>query len=212
MSIAKLMFSFEGRIGRAAFWVAIIIYSIASRIVFSSAISAKGASWASLGVVGIILLVLSWPAYAVMAKRFHDLDLSGWWGLVTLCPLVAIFAFAFGMGFGTNSMPSASVVMMVLSALCLIGTVWGIWLSIKLYFFPGNSGPNRFGLPPAPPLKSLFASDVSEMEQSGGMLFAPAAVDGSEPAIPATTRRSVTVLQRRRVGGGGPAAFGKRQH
>jgi uncharacterized membrane protein YhaH (DUF805 family) len=33
-------------------------------------------------------LVLLWPIIAVMAKRWHDRDRSGWWVLVLLLPVV----------------------------------------------------------------------------------------------------------------------------
>ena len=43
----------------------------------------------------ILLLSLAslWPNFAILVKRYHDLDKSGWWVLILLIPIIgAIFA------------------------------------------------------------------------------------------------------------------------
>ena len=37
---------------------------------------------------GVMVVVMVWPMLAVQVKRWHDIDMSGWWLLVTLLPVV----------------------------------------------------------------------------------------------------------------------------
>ena len=36
----------------------------------------------------IVMLLLLWPALAILAKRWHDVDKSAWWILIALVPVV----------------------------------------------------------------------------------------------------------------------------
>ncbi len=39
-------------------------------------------------LVGLIFLLIIWPALAISVKRWHDRDKSGWWVLIGLVPLI----------------------------------------------------------------------------------------------------------------------------
>jgi uncharacterized membrane protein YhaH (DUF805 family) len=39
-------------------------------------------------VMLVVTLILIWPALAIQAKRWHDVDKSAWWILIGLVPLV----------------------------------------------------------------------------------------------------------------------------
>ncbi|HRQ66029.1 MAG TPA: DUF805 domain-containing protein [Xanthomonadaceae bacterium] len=87
-----LLFSFEGRIGRKTFWLttlALVALMIAVQVV------AIGLALVSetLGMIGmLVMLVVAigvlWAGLAIQAKRWHDLDKSGWWILINLVPVV----------------------------------------------------------------------------------------------------------------------------
>ena len=36
----------------------------------------------------IFMLIITWPALAVQAKRWHDIDKSAWWILINFIPLI----------------------------------------------------------------------------------------------------------------------------
>ena len=86
MSLSQLMFSFEGRIGRKAFWFAIAIFFVAQVV-------AGLLDWMVAGSRGgvisaIVSLVLLIASIAVSVKRWHDRDKSGWWYLIAFIPVV----------------------------------------------------------------------------------------------------------------------------
>jgi uncharacterized membrane protein YhaH (DUF805 family) len=88
----SLLFSFDGRIGRKTFWLTTLALMAVLAVVQVVAI---GLAFVSeiLGMIGMVaLLVVAigvlWAALAVQAKRWHDLDKSGWWILINLVPVV----------------------------------------------------------------------------------------------------------------------------
>lgn len=95
MNWKNLLFSFEGRVGRGPYWglmiVSVLLIGGLTAASVMSALSAAdpasaggGASLASI----IVCLVLLWPALAIQAKRWHDVDKSAWWILINLVPAV----------------------------------------------------------------------------------------------------------------------------
>ncbi len=74
-----LFLSFEGRINRQPFWIAVIALLIANGIVL-----AVFQAWLS----GLLQLALAYPGFAVSVKRCHDRNKSGWWALLLLIPVV----------------------------------------------------------------------------------------------------------------------------
>jgi uncharacterized membrane protein YhaH (DUF805 family) len=59
-----------------------------------------GEAGGSGGTMGLVLMLVSlaflWPALAIQAKRWHDVDKSGWWVLINLVPaLGALVALVF---------------------------------------------------------------------------------------------------------------------
>ncbi|MEO7876455.1 MAG: DUF805 domain-containing protein [Dokdonella sp.] len=120
MNWKSLLFSFDGRVGRGAYWglvvVSILLFGGMGALSVMSAISSPDAAAASGGVsivLGLVALIFLWPALAIQAKRWHDVDKSAWWILIGLVPAV-----------GT------------LVALVFNG------------FLPGGPGSNRFGTAP----------------------------------------------------------------
>lgn len=120
MNWGQLLFSFDGRIGRGAYWgftvAVIVLFCVLAGIVFmttdmSNPEAAGGMSSVLFGVAGLAVI---WPALAVQAKRWHDVDKSAWWILIGLVPAVG-----------------------------------GLIALVFNGFIPGTPGPNRFGNPSA---------------------------------------------------------------
>jgi len=80
------LFSFEGRISRKPFWifnlVSFAVYIIFVLIFDTDIIMKKTDE--NL----IFMLIITWPALAVQAKRWHDIDKSAWWILINFIPLI----------------------------------------------------------------------------------------------------------------------------
>ena len=96
MTWSQFLFSFEGRIGRAWYW----FFALAMMVFFCGlGLLSLMATFGSMGpegpgagaaIVTILVVVLGlaalWPALAVQAKRWHDVDKSAWWILINLVP------------------------------------------------------------------------------------------------------------------------------
>jgi len=91
--LEKLLFSFQGRIGRAAYWGA----SIGTMVVFWAIIFAcrKSIGPRPTAIFAYMLYVpYLWTVLAVTVKRWHDRNKSGWWILINFIPLVGpLWAF-----------------------------------------------------------------------------------------------------------------------
>lgn len=95
MNWKSLLFSFEGRVGRGPYWglvvVSLVLFGGLSALSVMSALNAtdpaSAGGGASLALMLVSLAVL-WPALAIQAKRWHDVDKSAWWILINLVPAV----------------------------------------------------------------------------------------------------------------------------
>ncbi|MBE7183195.1 MAG: DUF805 domain-containing protein [Methylobacterium mesophilicum] len=91
MNWTYLFTGFRGRVARLPFWAGLVL---------------MGLVWLALGIVAVLgnlhlafdpvhcalfasLALLSlWPVLAVLAKRWHDRDKSGWWSMLLLVPVI----------------------------------------------------------------------------------------------------------------------------
>jgi uncharacterized membrane protein YhaH (DUF805 family) len=149
--IVGLLFGYQGRINRAKYWTAVLIYFGIGILMVAVGFIMFGNSLLSIGedadegvVAGLvskgigfllILLVVYIPVVIsgifVGIKRLHDRDKSGWWLLVFyLLPAVlgglADTSFIF-------SLASFAV------------SIWGL---VELGFLRGTVGPNQYGPDP----------------------------------------------------------------
>lgn len=120
MDWKKLLFSFEGRVGRGPYWwlvvASLLLFGILGGASVMSMMSASDPAAAASGMsfaMMIVSLLLLWPALAIQAKRWHDVDKSAWWILINLVPAGGLVALIFN------------------------------------GFVAGTPGANRFGTPPA---------------------------------------------------------------
>lgn len=119
-SIVWVWTSFEGRIGRATYWlkffVPYLVISILLNIVDAVAglTIDDGMGGGGIGILSTIFgLIAIWFSLAAGAKRCHDRDRSGWFQAIALIPIIG----------------------------------W-IWLLIEIGFLKGTEGENRFGSDP----------------------------------------------------------------
>ncbi len=127
-----------GRMGRLRFFaygVAVWLLSSAFAFLFGLAAGMSGTSPVVVQVVSVI--VYFGLAAVLLIQRSHDMDISGWWALLTLIPFVGLY-WLFKSGtpgpnrFGLPPPPNSTVVVIVgwiagvLFALGVIGIVAAI--------------------------------------------------------------------------------------
>jgi uncharacterized membrane protein YhaH (DUF805 family) len=106
-----------------------------------------------------VLSFISLPFWLVIAaRRLHDLDRTGWWGLV---PFGAGFIGGFVVGFSKHLVDGAQA--NGVSAICgalttIVSLAFIIWLGASR----GTEGPNRFG-----PLRPVAAVGPVEGSTTG---------------------------------------------
>ena len=91
MDIAHLLFGFTGRIRRRDFWITFIILSLITSVSLGSFIGGFGLhhDMDGSGLLGLVVaVVVAWMQIAILIKRWHDRDKSGWWVLITLVPVI----------------------------------------------------------------------------------------------------------------------------
>ena len=121
MTLAKVLFSLQGRISRGTFWavclalfamnciVGILVRAVGPVLVVALG---EGVAWAFLC---LWLAVCTWVGLATQVKRWHDMGRSGWMVLLNLVPAIGH----------------------------LVSLVW-------LGSVKGTKGPNRYGDEPQP--------------------------------------------------------------
>ena len=105
-----LLFSFQGRINRAKFWLINIAVVVVEIIIF--AILSGGAAMtadpeqamaAMGGVAGIVVIIVFviafWISLSLGVRRFHDRNKSGWWVLIVFVPVIGSFWYLIECGF-----------------------------------------------------------------------------------------------------------------
>lgn len=141
-----LLFGFSGRINRAEYWFAMLVYFLAGLVLAGIGIVA-GDTVAWQAVRFIVDLALAVSGLAVAVKRLHDRDKSAWWLLFFYAfPVVLIF-IALAAGFAaTNGIGEMAAGWGFLAKFCILAAVGiGFWFFVELACFRGTRGYNRYG-------------------------------------------------------------------
>jgi uncharacterized membrane protein YhaH (DUF805 family) len=151
MKLQKILFSFEGRIGRGTYWLAFLAVIVAVQVLTFAPflLDSETAAVLMLALTSQVIWLLSlWPILAVGAKRLHDRDKSGWWLLVFWLLPFALFVGGFSIFLfddpRTGRSGDFSTGLMVVLA-SLPPALWGI---VELGILPGTKGQNLYGADP----------------------------------------------------------------
>ena len=148
MSFTDLIFSFQGRISRAQWWLCIILLLFGSQILLNTVqvVSVQTFQLPSEGptlFTSIAALFLVIPQAAVTAKRFNDRGYGSW--VTELFILVNLGAILMqSSGFLANPMEPKEHEIYLLTALSL----FSLWVLVENGFLRGTQGPNQYGPDP----------------------------------------------------------------
>ncbi len=144
MNILHVLFGFSGRINRAKFWLAALIYFIA---IFFAAVGLAIVSEPFKWVAAAIYVLLPISSVAVGVKRLHDRDKSGWWLLMFYLAPVVLTVIGYHLFSGSDEdgggIPAQTLGFAVLAI--------NIWMLVELGCLRGTIGGNRYGGDPLAP-------------------------------------------------------------
>lgn len=142
MTLPQKFFSFEGRLRRRDYWLCnlalavatvVIVVPLAFGLLFGLKLNPEDPRFSAL------TLICAWPSIALLVKRIHDRDKTGWmaanyWGPWTVSLLLSFFP-EFGLG-GFKVL------------LDIATTIVGVWFLIEFGFMDGTQGRNAYGPSP----------------------------------------------------------------
>jgi uncharacterized membrane protein YhaH (DUF805 family) len=149
--MTRLLFSFDGRINRAKYWLVALIYVIGGMAFLMTYLNALADSLrdsdpASIATLfPILFYAIAYPLFAVglwifaatTIKRLRDRNKSGWW-IVPFSVLPILLPEAAGrLGESTAAF-----------FIGLIAFVLSVWSFVETFCLRGTRGPNRFGPDP----------------------------------------------------------------
>jgi uncharacterized membrane protein YhaH (DUF805 family) len=172
------LFSFEGRINRAKFRLAPLIWFAAlysSMTIFTWVIvgilfasgnhshSVSSETMLPSFYLAPLLVIFVWLFAATTIKRLHDRAKSGWW--------LALFFIAPGLLNKLSNWLDYPPLAALVSALD-IGV--SVWCFVELFCLRGTKGPNRFGSDPLAPIVPIAPTDMRpDWSQQSELEFEP---------------------------------------
>lgn len=134
-NLVQLFFGFQGRINRAKYWIAVVVYlAVAIVLVLVGMGMAMAGSFLVILIAVIIYIPMIISGVAVGIKRLHDRGKSGWWLLLFYLAPAILSGGGEAMGAG-----------MVLSLASLAISIWAL---VELGFLKGDTGANAYGPDP----------------------------------------------------------------
>jgi uncharacterized membrane protein YhaH (DUF805 family) len=152
MKLQKILFSFDGRIGRLTYWLATLAVIIAVTVltVAPFLIPSEDAAVLMIALTSQLIWLLSlWPMLALGSKRLHDRNKNGWWLLVFLVLPFALFSVGLSIALFNDPSTGRSGDLPTASILILASLPPALWGIVELGILPGTRGPNLYGADPA---------------------------------------------------------------
>ena len=141
MDWGTLFFRFSGRINRAKFWLAVLIFTIINVVLaaIGYGLDQSMAFQALNGMIGIVIFISS---LAVGVKRLHDRDKSGWYLILFYVVPTVLVTIAMVMGLTMeDSLVAAGIIGLIAAGI-------GIWAFVEIGCLRGTVGPNPYGPDP----------------------------------------------------------------
>jgi len=149
MDWGHLFFGFSGRTSRAKFWIAALIYVVIDAVltILGYVANQNAVFQAVSGMLSIVVLISS---IAVVVKRLHDRDRSGWYlVLFYIVPTVLVVG-------GVVASVTMEESTLIVSILGLLAFAVGVWAFVELGCLRGTIGANQYGPDPVvtvPPVR-----------------------------------------------------------
>ena len=144
MNWGQLFFNFNGRVNRAKFWIAALIFA-AINVVMAVLDYVTDQSVVFQALNGMLSIVILISSIAVGVKRLHDRNKSGWYLL--LFYLVPSILVVIGVLIGAFVEDST----IIATVLGLLAFAIGVWAFVEMGCLRGTIGVNQYGPDPVAP-------------------------------------------------------------
>ena len=155
MGLVILLFSFHGRIGRAAYWSGGLAVLMAFYLGYMASLaplfSDDAGSRALAAIAGPLIGLSLFCGGALSVKRLHDRGRSGWLALLLMGPLSAVGSYVTGFGALDASLSGLSM------AVYTINLVIAFYFVVELGILDGDPAPNQFDAGPGATKFTAFA-------------------------------------------------------
>lgn len=139
---AALWLSLSGRISRSTYWLKFLLPMVALFVVAAGIDYSNGFVQGVGPAYGLVSLITLWPGIAGMVKRLHDLGHAGW---IVLVIYGGLFLSGVAMAVAIPALGEQALLLGI--PVLVLGLVM-LWYTIKMLFFRGTFGPNRYGVDP----------------------------------------------------------------
>jgi uncharacterized membrane protein YhaH (DUF805 family) len=158
----QFYFSLNGRISRSQYWLRFVVPYIVIYFMLEiiGAIAGSGSNlYIAISItIFIFSLAMFWPSIAILVKRIHDRNKSGWWALFLYVPtfvftvllLVWVGAAIVAVAAGETdaALPSLGGLGILVIVLGVMVLGIDIWFFVEFGCLRGTIGSNRFGPDP----------------------------------------------------------------
>ena len=144
MNWGHLFFKFDGRLNRARFWIAALVFAVINVVLaILGYVTDQSVVFQALNsMLGIVILISS---IAVGVKRLHDRNKSGWYLLLFYFVPGILAALSVLIG---EFVEDSSIIATVLTLLAFALIVWAL---VELGCLRGTVGTNPYGPDPVAP-------------------------------------------------------------
>lgn len=147
MNLIHLLFGFQGRINRAKFWLALLIYVVFFFGGLMIVMAATSSFTTMFGAALLLYVPIIVSGIALGIKRLHDRNKSGWWLLAFYLGPLLLQAIGYYVLAGPDGVDGG----LPYQILMLASFAINIWALIELGCLRGSIGPNQYGPDPIAP-------------------------------------------------------------
>ena len=144
MGWGHLFFNFSGRVNRAKFWIAVVIFA-AIHVLMAILDYATEQSVVFQALNGMLSIVIVICSIAVGVKRLHDRNKSGWYLLLFYFVPGTLAALSVLIG---EFVEDSTI---IATALALLAFALVVWAFVELGCLRGTVGANPYGPDPVAP-------------------------------------------------------------
>jgi uncharacterized membrane protein YhaH (DUF805 family) len=158
MGLRHFLFGLSGRVNRKPYWLFMLgvflvyIFVMGNVVAAFMAYGLDGEDAGTAGkltlIVMLTMLVMTWPGIAVLVKRMHDRNRSGWWIAIAYALSIAAAVLShFAVDGDTGEVLDKALFAVFLPVMIVSSILW-LWLIVEVGFLRGTRGTNSFGPDP----------------------------------------------------------------